>query len=325
MRHPTLVNEIAATHLRAKDPITRPRSDFRALEARRQTGAGESLATKGGFPSDLSRSSIRQVIPLPQTDDPRLLVTSTREPFQPARLYFSVPSKAVVTNVFAKLGCMEQEPSGRAWSWLYHGEAKALTFGVPYAQVPAEVQPIVLGRFKFPDKRRMVLEVRSFPRAYEAAKFFGPILGAAVIAERTRVINRWFQGVEVENGLARLDRLLDANVTVIDPLKSEAEFEQAMASAKTPREKRLAWDAYHEDKRKQDVPLVEDFPLAPEEETPDFFNLTMTLQWRAVRAWEHWRGNTHLTLADIIHRTVEQGIAAGTIQDMPWPSGWERE
>lgn len=164
------------------------------------------------------------MIPLPQTDDPRLLVTSTREPFQPARLYFAVPSKAVVTNVFAKLACMEQESGGRAWSWLYQGEAKAPTFGVPYAQVPAEAQPIVLGRFKFPDKRRMVLEVRSFPRAYEAAKFFGPVLGAEVIAERTRVINRWFQGGEVENGLDRLDRLLDANVTVIDPLKTEAEF-----------------------------------------------------------------------------------------------------
>jgi hypothetical protein len=264
------------------------------------------------------------VIPLPPTNDPVLLVTSTREPFQPARLYFSVPSKAVVTNVFAKLECTEQEPGGRVWSWLYLGEAKALTFGVPYEQVPAEVQPIVLGRFKFPDRRRMVFEVRSFARAYEAAKFFGPILGKGVVAERARVINRWFNASEIANGLDRLDRLLDANVTIIDPLKTEAELEQAMAGAKTPREKRLAWDTYHESRRRQDVPLVEDFPLAPEEETPEFLHLTTTLQFRALRAWEHWRGNTRLTLADIIHRTVEQGIAAGKIQDVPWPPGWER-
>jgi hypothetical protein len=107
-------------------------------------------------------------------------------------------------------------------------------------------------------------------------------------------------------------------------MKAEAELEQAMAGAKTPREKRLAYDAYHERWRKEDIPLVEDFPLAPEEETPDFFHLTMTLQWRLVRAWEHWRGNKHLTLADIIYTTVEAGIASGKIQDIPWPPGWER-
>ena len=167
-------------------------------------------------------------------------------------------------------------------------------------------------------------EINRFRQLLEAAKFFGPILGAEVVAERARVVNRWFQGAEAENGLDRLDRLLDANVVIIDPLKTEAELEQAMSGAKTPREKRLAWDAYHERKRREDVPLVEDFPLTPEEETPEFSHLTMTLQWRAVRAWEHWRGNKNLTLANIIHRTVEQGIAAGTISDIPWPAGWER-
>jgi hypothetical protein len=32
------------------------------------------------------------------------------------------------------------------------------------------------------------------------------------------------------------------------------------------------------------------------------------LQFRFVRAFEHWRGNTDLTLAAIILRTVEQGM-----------------
>jgi len=125
-------------------------------------------------------------------------------------------------------------------------------------------------------------------------------------------------------GLDRLDRLLDANVTVIDPAKAELEFAQAMAGTRTPREKRLAFDAHAERLRRKDVPLVEDFPLAPEEETPDFAHLTMTLQFRTVRAREHWRGNTELTLAEVIHRTIENGVTAGTIQDIPWPAGWER-
>ena len=59
---------------------------------------------------------------------------------------------------------------------------------------------------------------------------------------------------------------------------------------------------------KEDVPAVEDLPLAPEEETPDFKDLATMLRFRFVRAYEHWRGNTHLTLAAIIVRTVEEGM-----------------
>jgi hypothetical protein len=60
-------------------------------------------------------------------------------------------------------------------------------------------------------------------------------------------------------------------------------------------------------KNREDVPLVEDFPLAPEEETPEFRDLTITLQLRGIRALEHWNGNTHLTLAAIIMRAMKQG------------------
>jgi hypothetical protein len=62
----------------------------------------------------------------------------------------------------------------------------------------------------------------------------------------------------------------------------------------------------------QDVPVVEDFPLAPEEETPDFQHLANTLQFRLLRALEHWKGNTHLTLTAIIVRTVNAGLQAGS-------------
>jgi hypothetical protein len=48
--------------------------------------------------------------------------------------------------------------------------------------------------------------------------------------------------------------------------------------------------------------------LAPEEETPDFQHLANTLRFRFIRAVEHWRGNTNLTLTAIIMRTVEEGI-----------------
>jgi hypothetical protein len=214
---------------------------------------------------------------------------------------------------------MAQEPGGRVWQWLYQYEAAAITFGVPYAEVPDEVQPLIIGRGKFPDPKRLVIEVRSIQRAIEAAKFFGPILGDRVVLRRVRLINRWFAGSEAAGGLDRLDRLLDANVVVIDPAKTESELDRLMAKFSTKREKRAAWDAYHEARRREDVPLVEDFPLAPEEETPEFRDLSMTLMFRAVHAWEHWRGNNDLTLGDIIHRTIEDGFARGAFDDIPLP------
>jgi hypothetical protein len=67
---------------------------------------------------------------------------------------------------------------------------------------------------------------------------------------------------------------------------------------------------------KKDVPMVEDFPLAPEEETPEFRDLATTLGFRLVRAVEHWNGNTDLTLPAIIVRTVEAGIRRGVISPL---------
>jgi hypothetical protein len=245
----------------------------------------------------------------PMRKDRVLLTTVTGEPFQPVRLYYTIPSKPFVTRSLSQLRCVDEDREGGRWVWFYTAEAEPLAFGRPYAELPAEVHPVIIGAFRFPKKGGMTLEVRSFERAIAAAKFFGPIFGPRVVARRARVINRWFDGEELVGGLEQLDRHLDQNVTVIDPRVTEERMERYLAGAKTQEEKQLALDRYHEDRRRErrDVPLVEDFPLAPEEETPDFMHLAMTLRLRGIRAYEHWNGNTNLTLQDIIYRLAEQG------------------
>lgn len=84
-------------------------------------------------------------------------------------------------------------------------------------------------------------------------------------------------------------------------------FGTATPGTRTREEKERALAAHAAERRRRDVPLVEDFPLCPEEETPELRDLKMTLQLRSMRAYEHWRGNTHLTLADVIYGLVEQG------------------
>ena len=237
-----------------------------------------------------------------------LLTTVTGEPLQPIRLYFSVASKTAVTRTLLGLRCVDEDQHGRRMVWLYQHEAAALTFGSRgQGDLPVEVRPVVIGELRFPERDRMVLAVRSAERAIEGAKFLKDVLGESVSLVRARIVNRWFEASEGLAGPEPLDKHLDANVTRVEPTDAEEAFERAMAGTRTPEEKERALAAYAAERRRRDVPLVEDFPLCPEEETPDLRDLRMTLQLRSLRASEHWRGNTHLTLADVIHGLVEQG------------------
>jgi hypothetical protein len=166
------------------------------------------------------------------------------------------------------------------------------------------------GRLRFPKSGGMTLETNSIDRAIQGARFFAPRLGPDVVAMRCRVINRCFAAHEGTS--EDLMKTLDQNVTVMDPRVAEAQLDQDFKGVRSMEAfERVASERLERRlKSGEDVPLVEDFPLAPEEETPDFQHLATGLQFRLVRAVEHWRGNTHLTLTAIIVRTVEEGIRA---------------
>ncbi|HEX9641449.1 MAG TPA: hypothetical protein VGB13_09055 [Candidatus Krumholzibacteria bacterium] len=206
---------------------------------------------------------------------------------------------------------MAEAPVARCWQWLYHGEAKSLRFATSgYDDVPKERQPIILGRIRFPKSGGMTLQTNSIERAVQAARFFAPHLGSRVVAMRCRVVNRCFAADE--GAPDELMKNLDRDVTVIDPRDAEVEMEEDFKGVRSMEDAERAAAERLQKKLTsgKDVPLVEDFPLAPEEETPDFQHLATTLQFRFVRAVEHWRGNTHLTLTAIIVRTVEEGMRA---------------
>lgn len=206
---------------------------------------------------------------------------------------------------------MAEDPVERCWQWLYHGETKTLRFaGAGYDDVPKERQPIILARVRFPKRGGMTLQTNSIERAVHAARFFAPHLGSRVVAIRFRLVNRFFAADE--GSPDALMKNLDRNVTVIDPRNAEAEMEEELRGARSMEDIEHASAKSLEKRLKEgkDVPLVEDFPLAPEEETPDFEHLALTLNLRLVRAFEHWRGNTHLTLTAIIMRTVQEQMRA---------------
>ncbi len=153
----------------------------------------------------------------------------------------------------------------------------------------------------------MTLQINSISRAIEGARFFGPRLGPKAVAIRCRVVNRCFDADEGD--LNALMKTLDKDVVVIDPRTAEAAFSRDFSGARTMQDFNRVAEEIIQRKLKdgKDVPMVEDFPLAPEEETPEFRDLAITLQLRGIRALEHWNGNTHLTLAAIIMRSMKQG------------------
>ena len=237
-----------------------------------------------------------------------LLATMTKEPFQPVRLYYSIPSQAFVLAKLQKLSCVVEEPAEQCWQWLFEAEAASIRFLGGYDDVPVERRPIVIGRIRFPASGGMTFETNSIVRAIEGARFFGPRLGPKVVAMRCRLVNRCFAGDEGGPD----DRMLDRDVTVIDPRMAEEAFRREFEGVKTQQDaERVAAQSLNRRLESgEDVPLVEDYPLAPEEETPEFQHLATGLQFRFVRAFEHWQGNTHLTLTAIIMRTVQQNMGA---------------
>jgi hypothetical protein len=243
----------------------------------------------------------------------KLLATWTSEPFQPVRLYYTVPSRAFVIKRLRKLKCMVDVPDEGLWQWIFEAEAASLRFAGGYDDVPPELRPIIIGRIRVPRSGGMTLETNSVARAIAAARFFGPRLGPDVVALRCRVVNRCFAADE--GTPSELRETLDQDVTVVDPRQAEERFKREFKAVRSMEDFNRAAAASMERRirENEDVPLVEDFPLAPEEETPDFKHLATTLDLRFVRAFEHWRGNTHLTLAAIIMRAVgaEQGPRGG--------------
>ena len=198
-----------------------------------------------------------------------------------------------------------EDPSKRSWRWLFAGEAAGRRFaGVGRDDVPSELRPIVLGHLRFPKRGGMTLETNSIQRAVEAARFFGPRLGPEVVALRCGLVNRHFAADEAapEDLMKHLDR----NVVTIDPREVQAQLERDLEGVNSQDDFERVMGEHMQRRLDsgEDVPPVEDFPLAPEEETPDFEHLAATLQFRFVRAAEHWRGNTHLTLTHIIVRAV---------------------
>jgi hypothetical protein len=104
----------------------------------------------------------------------QVLFNVTGELFHPVRLYYKILNKQGLLNAFHKMKCMDTDTKNKRWVWLYSQEAKNLTFGKPYHEIPSHLQPIVIGSFFQSNEQddEMFLDVRSIERAEQAVAFF---------------------------------------------------------------------------------------------------------------------------------------------------------
>jgi len=271
------------------------------MEVRRPSGCRCPIRSRNP-PAPSRRDGLARSQPQPPQRPP-LLATTTNEPFQPGRLYFAVPDASAVKAKLKRIACVQEVPATDCREWLFVKEAAGLCFPGTCGDVPKPMRPIVLGRIRFPGATAMTLQTNSFSRALEGARFFGARLGKLAVALRVRVINLCFAASEGD--LQTLASMLDRDVVVVDPREAKLVIE--WMARKAPSRAEALQRFIQGDFLGEDVPMVEDLPLYPEEETPDFQELGTVLALRAARAMEHWNGHTEVTIGSLLRLAVAQG------------------
>lgn len=273
----------------------------RLKHARRQLREGPQ---GGGSPQHSAPANVSKTPHAPTEDaaGKALLATLTGEPIQPVRLCWSIASRAKVERALQRLSCMNRDPDAEdCWEWLFGAEAAQLDIGGGYHAVPENRRPIILGRLRFADDGTMTLETGSTERAVAAAQFFAVRLGKLCQLARCRVVNRLF-AAEADRmpSTKELMKSLDEDVTLIDPAKNEERLRKDIQRLKEAGVADIMGAIMQRDlESNEDVPAVEDFPADPDD-GKDFPHLRSALTFRRLRAMEHWRGNTHMTLVRVI-------------------------
>ena len=234
-----------------------------------------------------------------------LLMTMTGEIHQPVRLYYQVFDQAAVLKTFAKLRCLDDDQDNQRWVWLYHGEAKTLTFHTSYSAIPRKMRPIVLGAFRFTSAQDMSLDVRSCERATQAVVFFDRYLKRSIAhVTHAAIVNRLFP--YTTGGLPELEGVFaPEQVTEIHGEEMLLRMAASLQTIQDPDQRMDMAFALMEQQSQERLPAVEKFPVHFYED--GITSLENALRLRQIVAFEHWRGNTACTLGEVIKK-VSAGL-----------------
>jgi len=214
---------------------------------------------------------------------PTIILTMTGEIFQPVRLYYHVHDLHQLHRIFKKISCMYFDESNRC-IWLYDGEAKPLKFKQPYASIPKNRRPIILGAFyRGPADDNMHLDVGSIERATAAVPFFDKRIGRSIAEVKcVAIYNKLFSDAADHPG-SNFDRLFGGfQIEEIEAL-IEARIQRMEQAVKSGRLEDVLQERSHA--------LVDLFPVRYYDE--GIAQLEMSLQMRQVVAVQRWQPRRH--------------------------------
>jgi len=220
------------------------------------------------------------------------LWTKTGELYQPVRLYYAVLKLPKILKAFQKLHCLEGTAERNQWKWLYTAEARDLAF----EKTPKYLsKPITLGTISFQVADRMVLDVHSIERAFEAAAFFDRHLprGSAKITHLS-IVNRLFDAHETDH--FTIEDRVDSAPLPTDPILATLERLDAVQTRKqTEREKQALIEGILQARTATLFPEVEHLTLHySKRKLAQFWFLLGSRQYIAI---QRWKGNLRYSLA----------------------------
>jgi hypothetical protein len=240
---------------------------------------------------------------MPGVNEQKILQTTlTGEPVQPIRLYYEVRDKEPLIRCLHRLRCMDFDPKEERWVWLYEHEARTLEFRTPYASIPRQNRPVVIGSF-FLKGSKAFLDLRSFDRALRAIPFFHEHVGPdAARITHAAVVNRLFEAREQVP--SNLDSFFFSHEMVERrPEESIEDFKSSIQRRRAEGEGDLR--SVVEERAKVALPEIEKFPVHFYEDGIN--SLKAVLRMREVVAFEHWKGNVDYTLYDVL-KTMIPGL-----------------
>jgi hypothetical protein len=236
-----------------------------------------------------------------------LLMTTTGEPHQLARVYYQILNKKTVLNSFKKLRCIDFDGEKNRWVWLYEAEAKKLRFEESYHKIPKEMRPVVIGYFVFRGNNEMLLELRSFDRVIQALEFFTKRINShAAQVTKIRIVNKLFSVPSNSDEFVppSFEEYFDrGNVYIPNFAEMDAELDQRIAECEDEESRMAILTAYMEEKSKKPLPEIEEIQTSIYEE--GLFPLTMALKMRQIEAFQHWLGNSTFSQYDILQTMIE--------------------
>jgi hypothetical protein len=230
-----------------------------------------------------------------------VIMTTTKEPLMPIRLYYDVFDKEGLLRKLDQLECVQFVPEEDQFSINYEKEARSIPLSVPYNQVPKEFYPVLLAFGHFVDDSHLQLDLRSFDRAVAIIEFIDQWIDRSQ-ARITHIAsyNQILTGDKFKDltilDLAELFE--DANMVIHDPEATLDALEEALDQEEDEEEKQKIAFRHLEETAQKDFPLIEKYPIYYYEE--GVHSVKITLMLRSIVAMEHWRGNTSCKPIDIL-------------------------